>query len=172
MKLGPGCICHPVLGVSPLQAGTPGFHETRWTKRSESPSVCTTAFQNCGSWVWTCKEILPNVAFESVSLLKHGGGVAGVARTGPAYAATAATAATARTRAPIHRLRIALPAFECPSLDGRAFRAITNRRIVVLLPKPKSNAVQTCAYTHTPGSPYMEALQTSNDVSRPLRTYG
>jgi len=72
------------------------------------------------------------------------GGVAGVARTvprtDPAYAATAATA---RTRAPIHRLRIALPAFECPSLDGRAFRAITNRRIVVLLPKPKSNAVKS-----------------------------
>src|SRR5258706_14687812 len=124
MKLGPGCICHPLLGVSPLQAGTPGFHETLWTKRSESPSVCTTAFQNCGSWVWTCKEILPNVAFESVSLLKHGGGVAGVARTGPAYAATGETAATAGTRAPLHPLHIALPAFECPPRAEGAFLAI------------------------------------------------
>src|SRR5258706_12086108 len=114
MKLGPGCICHALLGVSPLQAGTPGFHETRWTKRSESPTVCTTAFQNCGTWVWTCKEILPNVPFESVSGSKHLGGVGAVARAVPAYAATPATVATVRTRAEIHRLRIAIPPFERP----------------------------------------------------------
>jgi hypothetical protein len=37
-----------------------------------------TSLQNCGSWIWTWEEILPNVAFASVTPLNPGT-VAGVA---------------------------------------------------------------------------------------------
>src|SRR5262249_54442179 len=101
-RLGPGCVCQPVV--------PPGCHVFSRTKRSDAPSVLSSS-SHSGFVDFTFDEISPNLAFAIGVLLKPDAGVARtVPRTVPAYAATAAeTAATARTRAHIHRLRIAIP---------------------------------------------------------------
>ena len=50
MKLGPGCVCQPVV--------PPGCHVFCWTYRSESPFVWIFSDQDAGT-VWTCEEISP-----------------------------------------------------------------------------------------------------------------